>query len=401
MQQTSGKKWGAFGWGIFASVLLHLAVVGFFLVKLPVPAPQPEEETVSVDLVPPPEEKKPEEKKPEEKPPELKMPEEPKPEEPKPEEKKAEEKPAEKPPEPPKQEKADQPPPPPPPPPPPEQAKAPEEKPPEKPPEAAAAEDAKSKEQSGKGQPLPVLRPVTEFGDKDTGPEKSTEGDASVAGVKSDTPKPSPEPKPETQEDQVKPEQTTEAAKTPESKEPPANPVPDDVDLPRVDLAESHAEKNGPAAGAESEAKTSFEQGKPPNATKPDATATAQADKPVELTEAKTLFSQNMTNDPVARTAMGDLPRSVRVDQLCGTELRQQLMHGSPSYRPELLPSYRLSKGTVLQVRKGAFRAAGRWYDVSFRCEVDDGATKIQSFSFAVGNPVPRSEWASRRFPMD
>jgi len=71
MQQTSGKKWGAFGWGIFASVLLHLAVVGFFLVKLPVPAPQPEEETVSVDLVPPPEEKKPEEKKPEEKPPEI------------------------------------------------------------------------------------------------------------------------------------------------------------------------------------------------------------------------------------------------------------------------------------------------------------------------------------------
>jgi len=32
---------------------------------------------------------------------------------------------------------------------------------------------------------------------------------------------------------------------------------------------------------------------------------------------------------------------------------------------------------------------------------VDEGAMKVESFSFAVGNPVPRSEWASRRFPMD
>jgi len=391
MQQVSAKKWGAFGWGIFASVLLHLAVVAFFLVKLPVPAPQPEEQTVSVDLVPPPEEKKPEEK-----PPELKMPEEPKPEEPKPEEKKAAEKPPEKPLEPPKEEKAEQPPPPPPPP---EQVKAPEEKPPEKPPEAAA-KDAQSKQQAGKSQPLPALRPVTEFGDKDTGPEKSTEGDASLAGVKSDTPKPSAEPKPAPQEDQAKPEEAAEAAKAPESKEPPANPVPEDVDLPQVDLADSHAEKNGPAAGAESEAKTSFEQGKPPNSTKPDATATAQADKPIELTEAKTLFSENMTNDPVAKTAMGDLPRGARVAELCSTELRQQLIHGSPAYRPEILPSYSLSKGTVLQA-SNAFRASGRWYDVRFRCEVDDGATKVKSFGFAVGDPVPRSEWARRRFPMD
>ncbi|MBW9115394.1 DUF930 domain-containing protein [Rhizobium cauense] len=387
MQQVSAKKWGVFGWGIFASALLHLAVVAFFLVKLPVPAPQPEEETVSVDLVPPPEEKKPEEK-----PPEVKVP-----EERKPEEKKAEEKPAEKPPEPPKEEKAEQPPPPPPPPQ--EEAKAPEEKPAEKPPEAAA-EDVQSKQQQGKPQSLPTLRPVVEFGDKDTGPEKSTEGDASVAGVKSDTQEPATEPEPAPQEDEAKPEETAEAAKGPASEEPPANPVPEDVELPQVDLADSHAEKNGPATGTESEAKTSFEQGKPPAGAKPDAKATAKAGKPIELKEAKTLFSQKMTNDPVARTAMGDMPRGSRVAELCSTELRQQLVHGSPSYRPEILPSYTLSRGTVLQA-SNAFRASGRWYDVTFRCEVDEGAMKVESFSFAVGNPVPRSEWASRRFPMD
>ncbi|WP_028747317.1 DUF930 domain-containing protein [Rhizobium mesoamericanum] len=392
MQNLSAKKWGPFGWGIIASALLHLAVVAFFLVKLPVPTPQPEEETVSVDLVPPPDEKKPEEK-----PPELKMPEEPKPKEPKPEEKKAEEKPAEKPPEPPKEDKAEQAPPPPPPPPP-QEAKAPEEKPPEKPPEARAA-DAKSSEQAGKPQPLPVLRPVTEFGEKDTGPKKPTEGDASVAGVKSDTPKPPPEPKPEHPQDQPRPEDTAEAAKEPESKKPPANPVPDDVDLPQVDLAVSHAERNGPAAGAEGEAKTSFEQAKPPSSTKPDTTGTARVDKPVELMEAKTLFSQNMTNDPVARTAMGDLPRRARVAELCSSELRQQLIHSPPGYSPEMVPRAGLAQGTVLELRGVAFRASARWYDLSFRCEVDTDATKVISFAYDVGNPIPKSQWKSRGLP--
>lgn len=391
MQQVSAKKWGALGWGIFASVLLHLAVVAFFLVKLPVPAPQPEEETVSVDLVPPPEEKKPEEK-----PPELKMPEEPKPEEPKPEEKKAQEKPAEKPAEPPKEAKAE-PPPPPPPPPPSQEAKAPDEKPPEKAPEAPAAENAQSKEQAGKSQPLSVLQPVVEFGDKDTGPEKSNEGDASVAGVKPDVAPPSAEPKPEPLQDQAKPEETAEAAKAPESKEPPANPVPEDVELPQVDLSDNHAEKNGPAAGTASEAKTSFEQAKPPAAAKPEVTATTAADKPTELTEAKTLFSQNMTNDPVARTAMGDLPRGVRVGKLCNTELAEQLKRSSDAHRPELVPTYMLPSGTVLEARRSQFRAvSGRWYNVSFRCEVDADATKVVSFAFDVGDVIPKSQWKSR-----
>ncbi|MDP9810246.1 hypothetical protein J2W42_003107 [Rhizobium tibeticum] len=398
MQQISAKKWGAFGWGIFASVLLHLAVVAFFLVKLPVPQPQPEEETVSVDLVPPPEEKKPEEKPPELKKPEEPKPEEPKPEEKKPEEKKAEEKPAAKPAEPPKEAKAEQPPPPPPPPPS-QEAKAREEKPPEKPPETAAAENAQSKELSGESQPLSVLRPVVEFGDKDTGPEKSSEGDASVAGVKPDVAPPSAEPKPEPQQDQAKPEETAQAAKAPESKEPPANPVPEDVELPQVDLADHHAEKNGPAAGTASEAKTSFEQAKPPAAAKPEVTATTAVDKPTELTEAKTLFSQNMTNDPVARTAMGDLPRSARVAELCSSELRQQLIHSPSGYRPEMLPRAGLAQGTVLELNGVAFRASARWYDVSFRCEVDAGATKVVSFAYDVGNPIPKSQWKSRRLP--
>ncbi|WP_455873531.1 hypothetical protein [Rhizobium yanglingense] len=54
MQKIVAKRWGEISWGVTASIALHIAVVAFFLVKLPEKTPQPpEEETVNVDLVPP------------------------------------------------------------------------------------------------------------------------------------------------------------------------------------------------------------------------------------------------------------------------------------------------------------------------------------------------------------
>ena len=64
-----------------------------------------------------------------------------------------------------------------------------------------------------------------------------------------------------------------------------------------------------------------------------------------------------------------------------------------------IVPMYRLSKGTILEVKRGAFRTAETWYDVHFRCEVNDNATEVVSFALDVGNAVPRSNWRSRGFP--
>ncbi|UWU15333.1 DUF930 domain-containing protein [Rhizobium sullae] len=378
MQKIVGKRWREISWGVTASIALHIAVVAFFLVKLPDKAPQPpEEETVNVDLVPPPEEEK-------------------QPEEEKAEEKKAEEqKPAEKPPELPKiEEKAEQKPPAPPPPPPPPPPAPPEAKPEEKPsepPKSEARNDPSGKE--GKGQPMPVLRPVFEFGDKDSGERKSETGNASAEAGKPPVTLPD-EPKPE----EPKPVETA-AIKPPVTDRPPANPVPDDVDLPQVDITAVNPENNGPAAGAEDDAKTGFEQTKPADKPNTDQTEVAKVEKPTKLKEAKTLFSQNETDDPIARTAMGNMPRSRRAAQLCSTELREQLVHGSPAYNPVIVPAYALPRGTVLDVRRGAFRTREGWYDVQFRCEVDERVTKIVSFAVDVGDPIPSSQWRSRGFP--
>ncbi len=377
------------GWGIPASILLHVVLVAAFFVHLPVDQPEPEkEESVQVEIVPPPEE--PEKQKPAEKKAEQKKPEEKKPPEPVKQEEAKKAEPPPPPPEPPKQEATRQTPPPPPPEPPKQEAK--KSEPPPPPPRAEKpAEPPKSADQAT-GQSLPVLRPVFEFGEKDGGPKKSQNGNAS---------KETTSPPAESKADAEVAEPVKQAKEAPVTVEaPPANPVPDDIHLPEVGIAAANERKNGPVAGASLDAtKTEIVTAPPTASPKTDPSKTPTAGKPVELTKAKTLFSQSETDDPVATTAMGSIPRGVRAGQLCATELSFQLWRASPPYPADRVRSYRLSSGSVLEVKRSEFRANAQWYDLSFRCELNEDATKVISFAFEIGAPVPRSEWRKRGFP--
>ena len=131
----------------------------------------------------------------------------------------------------------------------------------------------------------------------------------------------------------------------------------------------------------------------------PDSAVQPAAPKAPPLEEVKELYSTSLTGDAAAMTAMSDIPRPDRADQLCVTELREQLRRGQPAYRPELLPSFRLQEGNVLTVNKAAFRSAGQWFDLRFRCEIDADATRVLSFGYEVGRAIPKSEWKRYGFP--
>ncbi|MEY9199613.1 DUF930 domain-containing protein [Sinorhizobium sp. CCBAU 05631] len=63
MLQTARTMWGETGWGIPTSVALHLALAFLLLVRLPEHAPPAKEQSINVELVPPPKpEEKPQEK---------------------------------------------------------------------------------------------------------------------------------------------------------------------------------------------------------------------------------------------------------------------------------------------------------------------------------------------------
>ncbi|GEO83868.1 MULTISPECIES: DUF930 domain-containing protein [Alphaproteobacteria] len=378
MDDYAKKRWGKLGAGLLVSLVVHFAVLGVLLVNLPLSLPaQPQEETVAVEIVPPPEEAKP-------------ATEEPPPE-------KAEEQPPE-PKQQPEAEAAAAPPPPPPPSPspspPPESVPTPQERPVEQP----------AGEAGGEALSLPVLRPVFEFSEKDSGPRKDMSGDASKESVKPDAAndekgKPDPEaPKPQTADVEPK----TEAAG------PSGVPLPDDIALPEIDTGTASAERDGaPSPAQPDETSVTIGAADPVDApvepsAAPDASASTVAEKaasPAKLEEVKKLYSRNLTNDAAAMTAMRDIPRPDRADQLCVTELREQLRNGSPSYRPELLPSFRLKEGNVLSIDKAAFRANGQWFNLRFRCEINADATRVVSFAFDVGSAIPKSEWKRYGFP--
>lgn len=193
-------------------------------------------------------------------------------------------------------------------------------------------------------QPPQLFRPVYQFGEEDAGPEDLTEGD--TAGEAETEAEPTSEEQPEEPES---PQQTVEALEAPDGEA---------VAVPEI-----------------------------------------EEETPTQSDTAETAPSPQDNEAPIATTAMNDIPRGIRAGELCVTELRRQLIGSVPPYLPNLLPTYRLDEGTVLQVRKGAFRSSAGWYNLKFRCEIDETATRVVSFEFDVGAPVPRAEWASRGLP--
>jgi hypothetical protein len=206
---------------------------------------------------------------------------------------------------------------------------------------------------SGKIEPYPVLQPVFQFAEKDAGPKVSPDGN-----------------------------RTDDASGSPTARRDPDRP--DHARPPAVTTAKAMDEV--PQLGT-----------RETPALMPEDAADAQ--RASKLRPAKTLFSQRATGNPVATIAMKYAPRDVRVARLCATELKEQLLHASPSYFAEIVPFDRLKEGTVVENYSTVFRSNWEWYNLSYRCEVDTDATKVVSFAFDVGNPLTLDEWRRRGLP--
>ena len=56
-------------------------------------------------------------------------------------------------------------------------------------------------------------------------------------------------------------------------------------------------------------------------------------------------------------------------------------------FRPAVL------EGTRLTAPGGAVRSAGHWYAVSFTCDLSSDWMKATSFTFRLGNEIPKADW--------
>ncbi|TGQ09103.1 MULTISPECIES: DUF930 domain-containing protein [unclassified Mesorhizobium] len=367
-------------WALAASLFLHALIATFLFYGLPRPEQQPDqqEQPVNVAIVPPPEQPKPKPEKKAEKPPEQK--------------------------------------------PPPELPKLPDDR---------------------------VLKRVFQYGKKDTGPEKSLEGESAKPNAsrpaKDEPAKPVvaptpaspqfPQPaSPEQQAQSSKPEEKSAAvppdAKSAQSEEKQAT---EDNDKQQPEnqeeqpqTADQQAAETPKPLTAETGSKpappTSVAKAKPKpvktmtfkparafrapsgNAGRSNPTNNEVAGSPVYagLPGVRKLYSQGATGDMFATSSMDNVPRGLRVATLCGNVLSRELQNAD--YPVKWVPTIELDKGNILNPPLAAFSTRKTWYNLSFRCEVDDDATRVRSFNFRVGSLIPRGEWASRdlvRWPLN
>ncbi|RWO94036.1 DUF930 domain-containing protein [Mesorhizobium sp.] len=362
-------------WALPASLILHALIAAFLVYKFPAPPQQPQQEqAVNVALVPAPDQPKP--------------------------------RPAPAPP--PKEPKAEKP----------QETKV------EKPPEQKVEKPRPPEKRPQKPSPVEVLKPVFQFGDKDTGPRKSLDGgsalDNSPSPAKDDSKPPvvpkqaenqsatpvdsegrpdstKADEKPATAAKDAEPTQETQAASTEEIDKSQAAKQEAEKQA-ALDAAKQRGAAPAPLAadggGSEIDLPTSADAPKPkptnapkPSPSKPSKSASRNASG---LPGVRKLYSQGATGDAVATTSKGGVPRGQRAAKLCASALQQQLLDAS--YFPELIPSVPLKVGNILDAPDVAFRTTTTWYHLGFRCEVDTGATRVLSFNFRVGPVIPADE---------
>ncbi|MBX3580470.1 MAG: DUF930 domain-containing protein [Rhizobiaceae bacterium] len=355
MDATKNSRFMA-GWGLPASVVVHLFALILVIFGLPVDLLQTEEQqAIDVSLVPPPAQ----------------------------------------------EQKAQAEPPPPPPPP---------AEPPEKPKQTEAQSAPPQGTETPQQTPSdPIINPVFQFGEEDSGPRESLDGNAAEEG--SETAEPTEQPAETENTAQEEQETATEQR---------ADDAPETVEQASSEAAQSEADRESEEKSAEAQsilsasrsndqaslveepakpAEKPSEKPEPPEKPKPKAEKQAPG-KATKLQKATTLYSRAVTRNPAAMTAMRNMPRDIRAGRLCVTELREQLLNAWPPYAPDLLPTERLKSGTVLDGSGAAFRQAGEWYELNFRCEVDKDAMRVVSFAFSVGDRLSQSERMRRGLPL-
>jgi hypothetical protein len=54
-----------------------------------------------------------------------------------------------------------------------------------------------------------------------------------------------------------------------------------------------------------------------------------------------------------------------------------------------------------MEAEGGAFLSHRNWYGLKFRCGVSADDSRVVSFAFLVGQPIPKSQWASHNLTAD
>jgi len=106
-----------------------------------------------------------------------------------------------------------------------------------------------------------------------------------------------------------------------------------------------------------------------------------------------------------ARTDKGleKLDPSARFEQVCDIEAMTRIGRDKASHKPDRAVAYALGEpsveGDVIEAPGAAFRSAGKWYRMTFRCKASPDRMRVEEFSYTVGAEIPEEDWLHLGLP--
>ncbi|MCM5552506.1 DUF930 domain-containing protein [Pleomorphomonas sp. NRK KF1] len=117
-------------------------------------------------------------------------------------------------------------------------------------------------------------------------------------------------------------------------------------------------------------------------------------------------FAAAVLDDPrnrETRETISTLTSDERLIQLCNIEAMEQLKHWKAGFVPNSVVPYAtadpLLKAASMEAPGAAVHAGGKWYRLSFACGATADLTRVASFSFKLGRPIPQREWEQNSLP--
>lgn len=133
---------------------------------------------------------------------------------------------------------------------------------------------------------------------------------------------------------------------------------------------------------------------------KPEPSVSAPAVQSDGMVEASQFFAGSILEDPVNAEVRENFPllaRDEQVVQLCNMEALEQLRLAAGNLAPDTLVGYAFGDLVVdrgmLNAEGGAFRSRGAWFHLRYHCAVSPEVTAVSAFAYAIGEPVPESQW--------
>ena len=120
------------------------------------------------------------------------------------------------------------------------------------------------------------------------------------------------------------------------------------------------------------------------------------------------LLGAGVLAEPTSKEVRETLPLlggDERKVQLCNIEALAQIHAADAKLDPDILVAYAMADMDVsaagVTADGGAFRSKQQWYGFKFRCAVSADLKSVTDFSFAIGEPIPKSEWESHDLTAD